>query len=25
MVGAYKTGRVLSSDWNRYSIVVLNS
>ncbi|KAG2034172.1 glycoside hydrolase family 30 protein [Suillus americanus] len=24
VVGAYKTGRVLSSDWNRYSIVVLN-
>jgi len=25
VVGAYTTGRVLSSDWNRYSIVVLNS
>ncbi|KAG1821411.1 glycoside hydrolase family 30 protein [Suillus variegatus] len=24
VVGAYKTGRVSSSDWNRYSIVVLN-
>ncbi|KAJ8580232.1 glycoside hydrolase family 30 protein, partial [Rhizopogon salebrosus TDB-379] len=25
VVGAYKTGRVSSSNWNRYSIVVLNS
>jgi hypothetical protein len=24
VVGAYKTARVSSSDWNRYSIVVLN-
>jgi hypothetical protein len=24
VVGAYVTGRVKSSDWNRYSLVVLN-